>query len=289
MNEPWNTPEVGKTCYLYWIKLPCHSDIIKEGYVGITYYPDKRIMSHVSEAKLGNVNKNKEFKEALLQGTFEFLVVEEGSRCDMSAKEFELRPKFRIGWNIKQGGDDGKYESKLLYSKVRDEELSLVDWSHLLGLKQNTITYRLLRGWSVDEALGLEQKAETTQEDCTERYLCLLDLEYSFIKPQVISRNRGFKSDLKRILHRHIDKISPIYKYGYLPYEMAFIKIPRQNVVTDFDLMGKIVDDTYSGLTGLELAKKYKLPVRSMKKLQEEIENAEYLTEADYKINARPS
>lgn len=289
MTNPWETEEVEKTCYLYWIKLPSHSDINKEGYVGITFYPDKRLMSHVSEAKLGNVNKNKEFKEALIQGTFEFLVIEEGSRSDMSAREFELRSKFRIGWNIKQGGDDGKCESKLLYSKVRGEEMSLVDWSYLLDLKQNTITYRLLRGWSVDEALGLKEKGKESQEDYTDKHLCLLDLEYSLTKPNVISRSRGFKSDLKRLLHKYIGKQSPIYEYGYLPYGMAFLKIPRQILVTDFELMSKIVDDFYNGCTCLEVARKYNLPVKSMKKLEKDVENAEYLTETDYKINERPS
>ena len=42
----------------------------------------------------------------------------------------------------------------------RDETKLICEWAEQLGIKENTITYRILRGWSVAEALEKEPRAK---------------------------------------------------------------------------------------------------------------------------------
>lgn len=33
-------------CYIYWIHLPTHTDIMSEGYIGVSVDPKKRLYEH---------------------------------------------------------------------------------------------------------------------------------------------------------------------------------------------------------------------------------------------------
>lgn len=102
---------------IYWIHLPQHDDIEKQGYVGISNNPERRFKEH-----LGNLNTvlsnaiRKYGAENLI-----FEVITEGITFE-EAKQFEkdLRPKMRIGWNIMTGGSvppSNKGSKRLLHSE----------------------------------------------------------------------------------------------------------------------------------------------------------------------------
>jgi predicted GIY-YIG superfamily endonuclease len=85
-------------CVVYWIRTKKVTDI-NDGYIGVTSKtPQKRLEEH---------NKKGRF---CFYGKKEDLIIEtlfEGSEEECFAKEKELRPSERIGWNIAPGGEGG--------------------------------------------------------------------------------------------------------------------------------------------------------------------------------------
>lgn len=75
---------------LYWIKDPKHKNIKNEGYIGITKDFDRRKKEH---------QNSKMFSD-----NCEYIVMFEGTKKECKRKEFELRPKSKIGWNKQRGG-----------------------------------------------------------------------------------------------------------------------------------------------------------------------------------------
>lgn len=81
---------MGKLCYLYWIHTKNMTDILTEGYVGISYRPKLRFIDHCREKP-----KFKSMQQSiLLAGDVKYI------------KEIEkkLRPRKNIGYNIAAGG-----------------------------------------------------------------------------------------------------------------------------------------------------------------------------------------
>lgn len=78
--------------FVYWIRLDNFS--IEEGYIGVTKYPERRFKHHLKHNK--NIDKN---------STLE--IIFKGSREECFLKEFELRPKPKMGWNRAIGGSQG--------------------------------------------------------------------------------------------------------------------------------------------------------------------------------------
>lgn len=76
--------------YVYWIHEENETDLLSEGYVGISNNPDRRFDEHAD--KYGSV------KEVLF--SFE-------DRSDAENKEKELRPSWYIGKNVAPGGQAG--------------------------------------------------------------------------------------------------------------------------------------------------------------------------------------
>lgn len=86
---------------VYWIHKKEQTNILAEGYVGITTDLDTRINFHKKRNKnfkLRNaINKYKD--EIIVDVVYEFQTEEEALQ-----KEIELRPKPFIGWNLAEGG-----------------------------------------------------------------------------------------------------------------------------------------------------------------------------------------
>ena len=92
--------------FLYWIKLPEHTDITTQGYVGITsktvaYRFAKHLRySHNPKTKKYTINNafikyaDKILVETVLEGSHEYCLL----------MEQKLRPLVNIGWNQAQGG-----------------------------------------------------------------------------------------------------------------------------------------------------------------------------------------
>ena len=90
---------MGANCTLYWIKLPEHTDIFSQGYVGIT----KQLLSkRFKEHKCG---KSSIVSNAIAKyPECQIVPILVGSREYCLNIEFKLRPTDHIGWNIVPGG-----------------------------------------------------------------------------------------------------------------------------------------------------------------------------------------
>lgn len=91
-----------KPYYLYWIHRPCHKDMTKEGYIGITKNPDTRYQSHKLVAKADN--KYIISRAIRKYNDLEYTILCCGSRKYIIDLEYKLRPQPNIGWNIAIGG-----------------------------------------------------------------------------------------------------------------------------------------------------------------------------------------
>lgn len=84
---------------IYWIKLKQHSNILTEGYVGISVNALRRFEEHKTAKTVVGNNIRKYIND------IEIVIVEKFEDKTIAlAKEKELRPKNRIGWNIAIGG-----------------------------------------------------------------------------------------------------------------------------------------------------------------------------------------
>jgi hypothetical protein len=89
--------------YLYWIHRPCHNNINKEGYIGITKQPSRRFFEHKCDA----YNRPKTIIHHALNKYDDcmFNVLCIGSKKYIANLEYKLRPTSCIGWSISVGGE----------------------------------------------------------------------------------------------------------------------------------------------------------------------------------------
>ena len=102
-----------KSCIVYWIHLPEHTDIFSEGYVGITTKSlEKRFQQHRYQARKGGLHLiNKVVRKYEEQLVVDTILVSTLDYClDIENK---LRPEPFIGWNSAAGG---QYIGKAEYS-----------------------------------------------------------------------------------------------------------------------------------------------------------------------------
>lgn len=92
------------TAYVvYWVYKPDHTDMVKEGYIGVTSDFKRRMWDHHVKSKtVDNV-----FQRAIRKygwGNLDKRVIFEGTKEECQSKERELRPTEYIGWNVCVGG-----------------------------------------------------------------------------------------------------------------------------------------------------------------------------------------
>jgi len=100
----------GRECCVYWIRLPEHTDITKEGYVGITNNFEVRMHQHRENERNKKVFEN--FDKAICS------IILIGDRSYCREVEQKLRPKPYIGWNNAIGGDGGIPKHGLTGTKI---------------------------------------------------------------------------------------------------------------------------------------------------------------------------
>ena len=84
---------------VYWLKKPSHSNVLEEGYVGITSNLNDRLWQH------RNSRYNPMVKNLLAQSTTEVKILKQDlTLTDALAIERSLRPYENIGYNIIPGG-----------------------------------------------------------------------------------------------------------------------------------------------------------------------------------------
>lgn len=92
--------------YVYWIHLERHKDPKTEGYIGVANDPIKRLKKHKILSK-NNKHPNSVLSEVLKTENYLMTIIYEDTESNCYLKEFELRPDYRIGWNICPGGEGG--------------------------------------------------------------------------------------------------------------------------------------------------------------------------------------
>lgn len=91
-----------KKTYLYWIHYPHHRDPMTEGYIGVSYDPEKRVKYH----RRGDGGDNPKLKNALDKGALVTILLEFDDRNEALIAEEGYRPDKNMGWNIIKGGTD---------------------------------------------------------------------------------------------------------------------------------------------------------------------------------------
>lgn len=96
--------------YVYWYKLPEHTNMYTEGYIGITSDLKRRHQEHKwSSNPNSKYFKKTHFTTAILKygglDKIERIVLHECTFEEACNHEYTYRPELRIGWNILQGGE----------------------------------------------------------------------------------------------------------------------------------------------------------------------------------------
>jgi len=95
------------TCSVYWIRAKHHSDMMTEGYVGVSKDANKRWKYGHSWAQKNNRHDNPLFSNAIAKHGWDnlvkdILVIASQEYC--YELERKLRPEDEIGWNLVVGG-----------------------------------------------------------------------------------------------------------------------------------------------------------------------------------------
>jgi predicted GIY-YIG superfamily endonuclease len=86
-------------CYVYWIHLPEYTDVLSQGYVGISKKPRQRFQTHLKRPENAKMkNYIRKHPEAIMT------VLLKSTRMMCEQVEKKLRPDKGIGWNIAIGG-----------------------------------------------------------------------------------------------------------------------------------------------------------------------------------------
>ena len=95
------------SCVVYWIRAKAHSDILSEGYIGVSKNAKRRWVYGHFWAQKTNRHENAKFSNAIQKHGWDDLVKEVlviGSPEYCYDLESKLRPVEHIGWNIAVGG-----------------------------------------------------------------------------------------------------------------------------------------------------------------------------------------
>jgi hypothetical protein len=88
---------------VYWIHLLEHTDIMSEGYVGVSNNPKRRLSEHKLASKK-QLNVNPYFERILNKHSVTQTIVFQGTEEECYLQEEKLRPVKNLGWNINKGG-----------------------------------------------------------------------------------------------------------------------------------------------------------------------------------------
>ena len=104
---------------VYWIHRSCHTNILEEGYVGVTYNIEKRIKSHIyDKTNMHLINAINKYDDIIV----DIILI---NWCEKYCYFIEslLRHEGHIGWNIAMGGkkppsNKGKHHSLEVRQKI---------------------------------------------------------------------------------------------------------------------------------------------------------------------------
>lgn len=106
--------------YLYWIHRPDHTDLLCEGYIGVSKNPTKRLIEHRSSKQNPHLTKAfQKYKDIV------HTILMEGDEAYCYEIEEKLRPNNQIGWNIVKGGVEPPSWSGKNHSEETKTKISL--------------------------------------------------------------------------------------------------------------------------------------------------------------------
>lgn len=122
-------------CCVYWIRAPTHTDIFREGYVGISQNFEHRLNQHIYNSQNPKQWKNYRtvFREVLASGEYLADIILLGNRGYCLEIEQKLRPTWKIGWNIAKGGDGGVGTHGLSGSRLAKTYYNLITRARIEG------------------------------------------------------------------------------------------------------------------------------------------------------------
>lgn len=91
---------------VYWIHYKDHTDPYSQGYVGVTVDFERRIKSHINEAKNG-IHSNEFLRQHLTHNDIQIDILHIDEELVCYELERKYRPELNIGWNISKGGGEG--------------------------------------------------------------------------------------------------------------------------------------------------------------------------------------
>lgn len=109
---------------VYWIRLPEHTDMFTQGYIGVTTKTAKdRYRWHVRDA----IRKDRGNKSIIQNAILKYgdnLIIDTLVICSheyASDLEYQLRPSPKIGWNLRMGGESFEAYSAVFSGRVNSE------------------------------------------------------------------------------------------------------------------------------------------------------------------------
>jgi len=345
-----------RECCVYWIRLPEHTDIFTQGYVGITCNYDFRIYCHIKNSNNPKQHHNyrTDFREALSGGSFIHSKIIIGTREYCLEVEGKLRPDWKIGWNIAKGGSGGigkhgltgKASTKIYYNMLtrarKDYETVFDEWlgedglvnftefyellpedgeltikttglgynpenlikmsrsdicrragavhdlgdgklysiselSEMYGIKANTISTNLSRGFTIRQSLGLDEK-DRGVEFSYEKEMAIHMLWNTSMTHHQIGKEVGLD---KSTLRRQLDSYNiPSWLFTHCELissrGISARRIRRSRIFSDFSDILDIEDRYIEGESIYSISKSLDVSHNAIKDLLEELENADY-------------
>lgn len=148
--------------YLYHIRRKCHSNNFKEGYIGVSKNPTRRLKEH----KRGS-NAHLKYAFAAYDDV-EMVLITNGTKAEILRMEVWLRPNKKMGWNCVEGGglpptgaggDNNFYGKKM--SKEHKARLLLINTGRPNVYKGST------NRWSEEQkaAIGAAHKGKVISKE----------------------------------------------------------------------------------------------------------------------------
>ena len=121
--------------FVYWIHKSTHTDIWKDGYIGVTKDIKRRWRDHKTDARY-NRHTNSYLGHAIKKygDSLVWEIIFLGNEDACYKHEELLRPEPSIGWNLRSGGPVGKITEE---GKKRISEASKKPWSKAKKLDAN--------------------------------------------------------------------------------------------------------------------------------------------------------
>lgn len=251
------------------------TDILREGYVGITCDPKRRFIEHKQDARSDNWMKREEFREQLLTSKVEMKIIVIGSREYCIGVEKNLRPEPLTGWNVARGG--GSHSENKLGREYYSEKLktwkTLREWADYSGKTYEEVRH-IIRGrqLSIDHAIGLKKldkggwRYNFSKDD---EIAALYYFENTAMMKTPILNKVGWTGKSSDFF-RDIKVPKYILDYVDMPFStgLCTIRIKRQQSITNFTDIEKAYDMWFfEGASVADISRTIKFPYETTKKL----------------------